>query len=156
MLTKGEIAPSFKLPDQSGNLHTLEQYRGQWVVLYFYPKDNTPGCTIEACSFRDNWEAVKPLAVVFGVSTDSTASHTRFVEKFQLPFPLLADINRGMVTAYKVWAPKKFMGREFLGTHRTTYIIDPEGKIAKVYPDVKPAGHAVAIIADLILLQSTS
>lgn len=156
MLTIGTPAPSFELPDENGDPHSLEQQLGKWVILYFYPKDNTPGCTVEACSFRDNWESVKSLAVVFGISTDSSASHAKFIKKHQLPFPLLADINRGVVNKYKVWAPKRFMGREFLGTHRVTYIIDPEGKIAKVYPDVKPAGHAAQVIADLNLLQSAS
>lgn len=156
MLTVGTTAPQFKLPDQNNDLHSLEQEKGNWVVLYFYPKDNTPGCTAEACSFRDNWDVIKAQATIFGISTDSSVSHTKFAKKFQLPFPLLADINRGVVTAYKVWAPKKFMGREFLGTHRVTYIINPEGKIAKVYPDVKPIGHAAQVITDLNLLQSSS
>lgn len=154
MLTQNSAAPNFSLPDQNGEIHQLSDHLGSWVVIYFYPKDDTPGCTTEACSFRDNWEAVKAKAVVYGISTDTSASHAKFVAKYQLPFPLLADSQKDMVKAYQVYAPKKFMGREFLGTHRVTYIVDPTGKIAKVYPAVKPAQHVAEILRDLTMLQS--
>lgn len=156
MLKIGDYAPDFQLVDQHNTDHSLKQYLGNWIILYFYPKDDTPGCTTEACSFRDTWDTVRSKAVLFGISTDSSTSHAKFTNKYHLPFPLLADINRSVVSAYKVWAPKKFMGREFLGTHRTTFIINPEGKIAKVYPNVKPVGHANQVISDLNLLQSVS
>ncbi len=154
MLNLNSVAPNFSLPDQSGSMHQLSDHLGSWVVIYFYPKDDTPGCTTEACSFRDNWTAVKAKATVYGVSTDSMASHAKFAAKYELPFPLLSDSNKEMVKAYQVYAPKKFMGREFLGTHRVTYIIDPQGKIAKVYSTVKPAHHVVEILNDLAMLQS--
>lgn len=149
-LTPGKVAPAFSLPDQNGKIHSLKDYRGKWVLMYFYPKDNTPGCTKQACAIRDEFPAFKKLGcVVFGVSTDSEKSHKKFEEKFELPFTLLADTEKTLVNAYGVWAPKKFMGREFLGTLRTSFLIDPEGKIRKVYEKVKPELHAEEVLADL-------
>ena len=143
-------APEFNLPDQSGTMHRLADHRGEWVLLYFYPKDDTMGCTKEACMIRDrhpDFEAIK--AKVFGVSTDSVESHKKFAEKYNLPFTILADPEKQVVKAYDVWKPKKFMGREFLGTLRTSFLIDPEGRIAKIYEGVKPAIHAEEVLKDL-------
>ena len=146
----GSAAPLWALPDQSGQQHTLKAYRGQWVILYFYPKDDTPGCTREACSFRDNFPAFKKVkAVVFGVSADSPKKHAKFAEKFQLPFTLLADEEKTVAMAYGVWAKKKFMGREYMGILRTSFLINPEGKIAKVYENVKPDAHGEELLADV-------
>ena len=146
----GVAAPDFTLTDQNGNTHTLSAHRGSWVLIYFYPKDNTPGCTKQACVIRDSWSEFKKFnCTVFGISTDSEKSHKKFEEKFELPFTLLADTEKEVVRAYDVWAPKKFMGREFLGTLRTSFLIDPEGNIAKIYEKVKPEIHAEEVLADL-------
>lgn len=146
----GKAAPDFKLPDQNGDMHSLKQYRGQWVVLYFYPKDDTPGCTVEACSFRDNFSALKKLdAAVLGVSTDPAKKHAKFAEKYELPFTLLADEEKKVVGLYGVWGKKKFMGREYMGTNRVSFLIDPKGKIAKKYDPVKPAEHVAEVLADM-------
>lgn len=148
--TVGDLAPDFTLPDQEGNQHTLSAYKGQWVLLYFYPKDDTPGCTKEACSIRDNFPAFQKLNVkVFGVSVDSVKKHAKFIEKYTLPFTLLADEEKTVVHAYGVWAKKKFMGREYMGTLRWSFLIDSKGKIAKVYQDVKPEEHVEEILRDL-------
>ncbi|MBP5993399.1 MAG: thioredoxin-dependent thiol peroxidase [Candidatus Moranbacteria bacterium] len=144
------IAPDFSLPDQSGVVHTLSSYRGRPVVLYFYPKDDTPGCTLEACSFRDAYARFKRAGiVVLGVSADPVRKHARFAEKYALPFTLLADEEKSVVERYGVWAKKKFMGREYMGILRTTFLIDPKGKIAKIYENVKPEAHADAVLADV-------
>lgn len=154
MPTIGSVAPTFTLKDQNDKVHTLTDYRGKWVLLYFYPKDNTPGCTKQACAIRDEFPAFTKLnCVVFGISTDSEKSHKKFEEKFELPFTLLADVEKKMVHDYGVWVPKKFMGREFLGTLRTSFLIDPEGKIAKIYEKVKPELHAEEVLHDLKELQ---
>ncbi len=153
-LTKGKTAPNFSLQDQDEKTHTLKDYQGNWVLIYFYPKDDTPGCTKQACAIRDEFPAFKKLnCVVFGISTDTEKSHKKFEKKFDLPFTLLADTEKKVVNAYGVWAPKKFMGREFLGTLRTSFLINPEGKIAKVYEKVKPELHAEEVLADLKTLQ---
>ena len=147
-------APEFNLPDQNGKMHSLKDYMGQWVLLYFYPKDDTPGCTTEACGLRDNLPKFNKLkANVFGVSTDSVKSHRKFADKFKLPFTLLADENKELVKAYDVYKPKKFMGREFLGTMRESFLIDPNGKIIKIYENVKPATHPDEVLLDLKSLQ---
>jgi peroxiredoxin Q/BCP len=149
-LKEGKVAPSFSLNDQDGKTHKLSAYKGKWVLLYFYPKDDTPGCTKQACGIRDEFPAFKKLGcVVFGISTDTEKSHKKFEEKYKLPFTLLADSDKKVVEKYGVWAPKKFMGREFLGTQRTSFLISPEGKIAKIYENVKPPVHAEAVLADL-------
>lgn len=153
-LTVGKVAPSFSLKDQDGKIHKLSAYKGKWVLLYFYPKDDTPGCTKEACAIRDSFPAFKKLdCVVFGVSTDAEKSHKKFEEKYKLPFTLLADTEKVLVQKYGVWAPKKFMGREFLGTLRVSFLINPEGKIAKTYEKVKPEVHAEEVLADLKALR---
>lgn len=146
----GESAPDFRLPDQHGEEHALSDYRGRWVLLYFYPKDDTPGCTKEACGIRDRFPEFGRLGVqVLGVSADSVNSHEKFARKYELPFTLLADTERKVVQLYGVWGKKKFMGREFEGTHRVSFLIDPAGRIAKVYPKVKPELHAEEVAQDL-------
>ena len=150
MPTVGQAAPAFNLPDQDGVEHTLGEYAGKWVLLYFYPKDDTPGCTIEACTIRDQFADFNSInAVVLGVSTDSVASHKKFANAYELPFTLLADVNKEMVGAYGVFGEKKFMGRTYMGIKRSSFLIDPKGKIAKVYEKVKPLTHAAEVIADL-------
>lgn len=138
-----EFAPDFALLDQEGRLHRLSDYRGKWVVLYFYPKDDTPGCTKEACGFRDRMGELTELgAVVLGVSADDVESHKRFAEKYGLNFPLLADPERKAITAYGAWGKKNLYGKEYEGVLRQTYLIDTEGYIAKVWRKVSPEGHA--------------
>lgn len=150
MPQEGTQAPEFSLPDQDGTIHPISEYRGQWVLLYFYPKDDTEGCTKEACAIRDDFPAFGNLgAKVLGVSVDSVASHKKFAEKYSLPFTLLADEQKNIVNRYGVWGKKKFMGREYEGTSRVSFLIDPEGSIAKVYENVKPAEHAQEVLADL-------
>lgn len=147
-------APDFALADQNGKEHRLSTYRGQWVLIYFYPKDDTPGCTKEACMLRDAFPQFEKLKVqILGVSADDSKSHKKFEEKYELPFTLLSDIDKHVVKEYGVWAPKKFMGREFLGILRTSFLIDPKGLIAKVYENVKPADHADEVLRDLGELQ---
>ena len=152
-LKTGDTAPAFALQDQSGALHKLSDYKGRWVLVYFYPKDDTPGCTTEACGVRDSWAKFKSKnAQVFGVSADSVQSHGKFAQKFKLPFPLLADPDKKMLAAYGVWGEKKFMGKTYMGINRVSFLIDPNGKIAKVYPKVKPEGHAEEVLQDLAQL----
>lgn len=147
-LKTGIKAKNFTLPDQEGKEHALRQYLGQWVVLYFYPKDDTPGCTVEACSFRDNFAALKRAGVVvLGVSTDPVKKHAKFAAKYDLPFTLLSDEEKQVVELYGVWGKKKFMGREYMGTHRVSFLIDPTGKVAHVFDPVKPADHALEVLA---------
>jgi thioredoxin-dependent peroxiredoxin len=148
-LSQGDTAPDLSALDQFGKTHSLADYRGSWLLLYFYPKDNTPGCTAEACSFRDTYSTLTAKLKIVGVSTDSVASHQKFSQKFTLPFPLLADTDKTIVKAYQVWAPKKFMGLEFLGTLRVSFLIDPDGKIAKIFPKVNPKTNAQEILAVL-------
>lgn len=146
----GKKAPPFSLMDQDGEIRTLKEFLGHWVVLYFYPKDDTPGCTVEACGFRDNYSAFKKTGVVvLGISVDPVKQHAKFAEKYALPFTLLADEEKKVVERYGVWGKKKFMGREYLGTKRISFLIDPQGRIAKVYEEVKPAVHADEVLADL-------
>jgi peroxiredoxin Q/BCP len=143
-------APEFALQDENGTLRRLSEYRGKPVVLYFYPKDDTPGCTKEACSFRDDYSAYENAGVtILGVSPDSPRSHTKFKEKYQIPFTLLADEDHKVSEEYGVWGKKKFMGREYDGIHRTTFIIDENGQIKKVFENVKPANHSEEILAEL-------
>ncbi len=150
MLKKGQKAPEFTLPDQGGEIHSLKDQKGKWILLYFYPKDDTPGCTTEACTIRDNYGAFKKAGiVVFGVSADPVKKHAKFAEKYSLPFTLLSDEDKKVVNAYGVWAKKKFMGREYMGILRNSFLIDPQGKIAKIYEGVKPAGHAEEVLADV-------
>jgi len=146
-----KTAPNFELNDQSGQPHKLSDYIGKRVVLYFYPKDDTPGCTAEACSFRDNYSVFKQNdIVILGVSADSEKSHAKFQEKYELPFTLLSDTDHQVSEAYGVWGLKKYMGREYYGINRTTFLIDEEGKLVKIYEKVKPAEHAQEIMQDFI------
>ena len=150
VLSSGIKAPEFTLPDENGDVRRLSDYRGQQVVLYFYPKDDTPGCTTEACNFRDDYSAYQDAGVVIlGISPDSPKKHTQFKEKYALPFSLLADEAHEVCELYGVWGRKKFMGREYDGVFRTTYLIDGEGEIVKVFENVKPADHSEEVLAAL-------
>ena len=143
----GDAAPEFTLPSDRGGDVSLESLRGRPVVLYFYPKDDTSGCTTQACEFRDSWAEVQARgAVVLGVSPDSVASHEKFRDKFSLPFPLLADEDHAVAEAYGVWGEKSMYGRKYQGILRTTFIIDPAGRIAHVFEKVKPRGHAAEVL----------
>ena len=150
MLEAGVKAPAFTLPDQDGNPVSLSDFLGKKVILYFYPKDNTPGCTRQACAFAGSYAAFRDLdAVVIGVSKDSTASHRRFAEKYDLPFLLLSDPELRVLQTYGVWQEKKLYGKVSMGVVRTTFIIDEEGVIEKVMPKVKPDTNAADILAYL-------
>lgn len=151
-VTLGKTAPNFELKDTDGRTHRLRDYRDTWVLVYFYPKDDTPGCTTEACGIRDRFPDFKKLDItVFGISVDSAASHKKFVEKYHLPFTLLTDEEKRVVKAWGVWAKKKFMGREYMGTARTSFLIDPHGTVAKIYRNVKPDAHADEVLRDVAL-----
>lgn len=149
-------APAFSLIDQNGIVQSLKDYAGQWLVLYFYPKDNTSGCTTEACNFRDEREAIRALgnAEIIGISKDSVASHKKFADKHGLTFPILSDPDHTVIEAYGAWGKRTFMGREYMGTFRNTYIINPDGEIVKTYEGVDPKKHAAEIITDLKALQA--
>ena len=150
MLGEGDPAPDFRLPADDGKTYSLKDLRGQKVVLYFYPKDDTPGCTKEACSFRDNLSRVRSKgAVVLGVSKDDLASHAKFRQKYSLSFPLLSDIGGKVLSAYGVWKEKSLYGKTFMGIERTTYIIGKDGRIEKVFPRVKVDGHTDEVLAAL-------
>ena len=147
LLAVGDRAPAFSTVDQDGAPVDLKDFKGRKVVLYFYPKDDTPGCTKEACSFRDGYAAFRRRKIeVLGVSVDDEKSHKKFAEKFDLPFRLLADPDKKIVRAYGVWGEKSLYGRKYMGTHRVTYVVDEKGKIAAVFPKVKPEGHAAEIL----------
>jgi len=150
-LAIGDPAPDFTLPDQSGQPLTLSSLRGQRVVIYFYPKDDTPGCTKEACNFRDRWSDLEAQGIrVLGISKDGAASHSKFIAKYTLPFTLLSDAEPCPVaTAYQSYGLKKFMGREFMGMLRQTFVIDPEGRLELIYAKVKAETMADQILADL-------
>lgn len=143
-------APKFSLPDEQGDIHTNKRFKGRWYVLYFYPKDDTPGCTKEACSFRDAYNIFEKEHIsVVGISKDSQKSHARFIEKYDLPFLLLSDESKKTIQEYEAWGEKKFMGKIFDGVLRISYLIDPEGIIRKVYEKVKPSEHAEEILYDV-------
>jgi peroxiredoxin Q/BCP len=149
-LKVGDVAPKFSVATSGDGKVSLADFKGHNVILYFYPKDDTPGCTKEACAFRDHSASFKQKgAVVLGVSTDPVKAHDKFVEKFKLPFTLLADEDRKIVEAYGVWGEKSFMGRKYLGTHRVTFLIGPDGKIRKIWPLVKPEEHAAEVLKAL-------
>ena len=149
-LSVGSQAPEFNLLDENGEVHTLKDYTGQYILLYFYPKDDTPGCTTEACNFRDDYSAYKNASVVIlGVSPDTPASHKNFKEKYQLPFTLLSDEDHQVCELYQVWGQKKSFGKEYDGVHRTTYLIDPAGVIQEVFQKVSPATHSAEVLAVL-------
>ncbi|MFA6521835.1 MAG: thioredoxin-dependent thiol peroxidase [Candidatus Gracilibacteria bacterium] len=154
-LSIGQPAPEFNLKDQNGAYHGLGEYRGKWVFLYFYPKDDSPGCTIEACSVRDNFKQFEKLnCAVLGISTDTTKSHAKFDQKNKLSFTLLADDKKQTVIGYEVWGEKEFMGRQYIGTIRTSFLIDPEGKIRKIYGEVHPKRHIAEVLKDLNKIQN--
>jgi len=145
-----KTAINFKLPDQNGQMHQLSDYHGQWVVVYFYPKDDTPGCTKEACSFRDGRSDLEAEGVVvLGISKDTVESHKKFVDKYHLKFTLLADPDHQVIEKYGAWQEKSMFGKKYFGTKRMTFLINPEGEIAKVYSTVKPADHAQQILKDI-------
>jgi len=147
-LTTGIQAPEFALQDENNKIRRLSDFRGRMVVLYFYPKDDTPGCTTEACGFRDDYSAyVNADVIIIGISPDSPHAHEKFKDKFTLPFPLLSDDGHKVCVQYGVWGPKKFMGREFEGVLRTTFIIDPNGRVARVFENVKPIEHSAEVLA---------
>ncbi len=147
MTKEGSAAPAFSATDANGHTVSLEELRGQKVVLYFYPKDDTPGCTQEACSFRDAFSEFRKRGIkVLGISPDKEASHKRFADKYKLPFTLLADMDHSIAHAYGVYGEKKFMGRTYLGVKRTTFLIDEKGKIKKIFEKVKPGQHAREVL----------
>lgn len=155
VLQIGDTAPGFNLPDQNGQWHNLKSYLGSWTIVYFYPRDNTPGCTREACSIRDNWGDFSAAGIqVVGISTDSIKSHQKFSFKHKLPFTLLADEEKKAAHAYGVYGKKKFLGKEFTGTKRISFLLDPKGKIAKIYEKVKPSEHAEQILNDFKSISS--
>ena len=152
MLVTGTKAPAFSLPDQNGDIHTLEEYRGRKVILYFYPKDQTPGCTAEACSLRDHYDDLRSRGYeVLGASVDSQSSHQRFIDKQSLPFDLISDTDHSLVEAFGVWAEKKMCGRTYMGTLRTTFVIDEEGKVERIFSpkEVKTKTHGEQLLEEL-------
>ncbi len=149
-LSVGAKAPAFALPDQSGKIVSLSEFLGKKVVLYFYPKDDTPGCTTQACSFRDEHSVFqKKGAVVLGVSPDSAKSHMKFIEKFSLPFPLLADEGHKIAETYGVWVEKSMYGKNYMGVERSTFVVDVQGRLSAIYRKVKPAEHIAEVLAGL-------
>jgi peroxiredoxin Q/BCP len=149
-ISSGISAPEFSLPDETGAVRSLSEFRAHPVILYFYPKDDTPGCTTEACNFRDDYsQYTKAGITILGVSPDSPQSHAKFKAKYGLPFPLLADAEHKVCELYKVWGLKKNYGREYSGVFRTTFLIDEKGKIIHVFENVKPAGHSAEVLAEL-------
>ena len=149
-LKEGDVAPEFTAAASGGGKISLADFKGKNVILYFYPRDDTPGCTKEACAFRDEFaEFKKHGAAVLGVSADPVKSHDKFAEKFKLPFPLLADEDKKIAQAYGVWGQKSFMGRKYMGMHRVTFLIAPDGRIKKIWPEVKPAQHAAEVLSAL-------
>lgn len=143
-------APIFSLPDQNNKIHSLEDYKGQWVVVYFYPRDDTPGCTKEACGFRDKSQPYKDQnIIVLGISKDSVVSHKKFAEKYHLNFPLLSDESKKTIIAYGAWGEKKFLGKTFEGILRKTFLIDPTGEMRKTYDKVDVLNHADTILQDI-------
>ena len=150
MLEVGVKAPDFTLPDQNGDLHSLSEYKGKKIILYFYPKDNTPGCTKQACGFAERYpQFIEKGAVVLGISKDSVASHKKFEEKYGLPFTLLSDPELVAIQAYDVWQEKKNYGKTYMGVVRTTYLIDEEGKIARAFDKVKAADNPEQMLGEL-------
>jgi peroxiredoxin Q/BCP len=152
----GDLAPEVELPDETGTIHRLSDQRGRWTVLYFYPKDDTPGCTVEACAFRDaNDTIVERGAVVWGVSPQGAASKRAFREKYDLPFTLLSDEEHAVAESYGAWVEKENYGKKYWGVARSTFLIDPDGRIARVWPKVKPEGHPDEVLAALDEVKAT-
>jgi len=155
-LKEGDKAPTFTAPDGEGREVSLADFKGRPVILYFYPKDDTPGCTKEACAFRNHYSRFRRKgAVVLGVSVDSVKSHLKFAKKYSLPFTLVSDAERKIVAAYGVWGEKQFMGRKYMGTHRVTFLIGPDGRIRKIWPQVKPEEHAEEVLAAIELSEES-
>jgi peroxiredoxin Q/BCP len=151
----GDPAPDIALPDETGTVHRLADQRGRWTIVYFYPKDDTPGCTVEACEFRDANETIHERgADVWGISPQGAQSKRAFREKFGLPFILLADTDHAVAEAYGSWVEKVNYGKTYMGVARTTFLVDPEGRIARTWPKVKPEGHAAEVIAALDAAQA--
>jgi peroxiredoxin Q/BCP len=151
----GDLAPEIALPDETGTVHRLADQRGRWTIVYFYPKDDTPGCTVEACEFRDANDTIHERgADVWGISPQGAPSKKAFREKFGLPFVLLADTDHAVAEAYGSWVEKSNYGKTYMGVARTTFLVDPAGRIAKTWPKVKPEGHAADVIAALDALQT--
>ncbi len=149
-LTVGAKAPAFSAPDQSGQTVSLSDFKGKKVVLYFYPKDDTPGCTTQACSYRDEYAAFKKKGiVVLGISPDDAESHAKFAEKFSLPFTLIADEGHKIAEDYGVWVEKSMYGKKYMGVERSTFVIGPDGKLLAIYRKVKPAEHTAEVLAAL-------
>jgi len=149
-LKEGDKAPAFSGKDQDGNTISLANFSGKKLILYFYPKDDTPGCTAEACNLRDNYEALLEQGfAVAGVSADTEAKHRKFIDKYELPFPLIADVDKEIIEAFGVWGPKKFMGKTYDGIHRVTFVIDGEGTIEKVFTKVKTKDHTAQILDEV-------
>jgi peroxiredoxin Q/BCP len=154
MLKVGSMAPDFSLPDQTGSIVSLADYLGKWVLLYFYPKDNTPGCTTEACGIRDAWQDFKAAGItVVGVSGDSVKRHQKFIAEFHLPFTLLSDKDRAVIGKYGALGEKTMYGKKYMGILRVSYLLDPSGKIRAAYPKVDPATHAEQILKDFASLK---
>jgi thioredoxin-dependent peroxiredoxin len=146
----GDLAPPVELPDEAGAVHRLADQRGRWTILYFYPRDDTPGCTTEACQFRDLDEAYAATdADVWGVSRDSAASHRKFRDKFNLPFTLLSDPDRRVIEAYGAWRQKSMLGKTYMGIARSSFLIDPDGRVVRAWPTVKADGHAAEVLEAL-------
>ena len=151
VLSEGVKAPEFNLTDSEGNQHRLSDYEGETIVVYFYPKDDTPGCTKEACSFRDAYADFKEAGVeVIGISPDTEQSHKKFANKYDLPFTILSDPDHKVSEAYGVWGLKKYMGREYEGIYRTTFIIGPDGEIKRVFENVKPSDHSQEVLEEVM------
>lgn len=149
-LKEGDNAPDFSAQNEKGELVSLQSYNGKKLILFFYPKDDSPGCTKEACNLRDNYNKLRKLGFeILGVSPDSPKKHQKFIDKYEFQYSLLADPEKEMINAYGIWGPKKFMGREYDGLHRTTFLIDEEGKIEKIFAKVRTKDHAEQIIAEL-------
>lgn len=150
MVKIGDQAPEIELPDQNGDIHKLSDLKGKYIFIYFYPKDDTPGCTIEACDVRDSYEKIAGLGVeVLGISPDSVKKHKKFEQKHELNFTLLADEEKKTVIDYDVWKEKKFMGKAYMGVERTSFLVDPEGKIIKIWEKVNPLGHVSNVFNEL-------
>jgi peroxiredoxin Q/BCP len=155
-LPAGIPAPNFSLPDETGRIRTLSEFHGAPLVLYFYPKDDTPGCTLEACNFRDDYSDYQQAGVtILGVSPDPVKKHVKFKDKYDLPFPLLADEGHQVCNLFGVWGPKKFMGRQYDGVLRTTFLIDAHGQIARIFENVKPAEHSAEVLLAVKELAAT-
>lgn len=149
-LKPGDEAPLFALPDQDGHRQLLASYRSQWVLVYFYPKDDTPGCTAEACAIRDVWDDFAEAGItVFGISADPVESHSSFAEKYELPFAILSDEDKSVIDQYGVWQEKSMFGKKYMGIARTSFLIDKKGKIFRIYEKVKPQQHAKEILKDV-------